>query len=110
MKLITREELKQKIDAEAGIKLVMTMPEWAFQQAHIPTSINIYCLQDALRLLSPDDEIVVYCSHELCPASRAAYRLLKAQGYCNVRRYAGGLTDWATAGYSLANTTRVDRT
>lgn len=101
MKLISREELKQKIDNRANVKLVMTMPEWAFEQAHIPTSINLYRLEDALNTLNPEDEIVVYCSHEVCLASITAYRLLDHHGYGNVRRYAGGLTDWAAAGYPL---------
>lgn len=101
MKLISREELKQKIDGQTDVKLVMTMPEWAFEQAHIPTSINLYRLEDALDTLNLEDEIIVYCSHEVCLASITAYRLLDHHGYGNVRRYAGGLTDWAAAGYPL---------
>lgn len=101
MKLISRQELKEKIDSQADVKLVMTMHERAFAQAHIPSSINIYRLEDALEALNPEDEIVVYCSHEVCLASITAYRLLDHHGYGNVRRYAGGLTDWAAAGYPL---------
>lgn len=102
MHLITREELVQKLQNGDDFKLVMTMHEVAFQQAHIPKSINIFRLEDALARLRPDDDIVVYCTDEACMASAMAYRLLKDHGYQRVRRYAGGLSDWAEAGYPLA--------
>jgi rhodanese-related sulfurtransferase len=103
MHLITREELKQKLENGDSFKLVMTMHEIAFQQAHIPNSINIYRLEDALTLLHPNDDIVIYCSHEVCSASIMAYHLLAENGYQQVRRYAGGLSDWSAAGYPLAD-------
>lgn len=101
MQLITRDELKQKLDSGQPIKLVMTLHETLFRQAHIPTSLNIYQLEDALERLHPEDEIVVYCSDEVCTASIRGYHLLREHGYKNVRRYAGGLVDWANAGYPL---------
>jgi rhodanese-related sulfurtransferase len=101
MQLITRDELKQKMESGQPFKLVMTLHESAYRQAHIPNSINIYRLEDALAILSPEDEIIVYCSDEICIASIKAYHILRQHGYENVRRYAGGLTDWANAGYPL---------
>ena len=99
MNLITREELKTKLDRGDDFKLVMTMGEWAFKMAHIPGSLNISSTEQAEGLISPDDEIVVYCSNVLCAASPAAYRILIANGFKNVRRYAGGISDWQEAGY-----------
>ena len=101
MKLISREELKTKIDRGDDFKLVMTLGEWAFRTSHIPGSINVTSNEQAKALLDPDDDIVVYCSDELCLASQAAYRFLVQIGYKHVRRYAGGLSDWAEAGYPL---------
>jgi len=40
------------------------MGEWAFNMAHIPGSINISSMEQGEGLISPDDEIVVYCSNE----------------------------------------------
>ena len=100
MILITREELKVKIDRGDDFKLVMTMGEWAFNMAHIPGSINISSMEQGQGLISPDDEIVVYCSNELCMASPAAYHFLTSNGFKNVRRYAGGIADWQEAGYA----------
>ena len=101
MKLISREELKEKIDRGDDFKLVMTMGEFAFKAAHIPGSLNISSREQEKGLLSQEDEIVVYCSNEACTASPAAYHNLTSNGFNNVRRYAGGLADWDEAGYPL---------
>ena len=79
----------------------MTLGEWAFKAGHIPGSLNVSRLEEAHRLLKPEDEIVVYCSDVQCIASQAAYKMLVSKGYQNVRRYAGGLADWSAAGYPL---------
>ena len=101
METISREELKAKLDRGDDFKLVMTLAEWAYQMSHIPGSLNITSMPAAQELLKPDDEIVVYCSDEQCLASRAAYMYLTANGYNNVRRYSGGLSEWELAGYPL---------
>jgi rhodanese-related sulfurtransferase len=101
MNLISREELKAKIEREDDFKLVMTLGEWAYHTSHIPGSLNVTSNEQAKALLEPDDDIVVYCSDELCLASQAAYRFLVQIGYKNVRRYAGGLSDWEAAGLPL---------
>ena len=101
METISRDDLKAKIDRGDDFQLVMTLAEWAFQMSHIPGSINVTSMPTAQELLDPDDEIVVYCSDEQCLASRAAYMYLTSNGYKNVRRYAGGLSDWEAAGLPL---------
>jgi rhodanese-related sulfurtransferase len=104
MKTIEREELKAKIDRGDNFKLVMTMNKWAFEASHIPGSLNIYDPDEAFRLLSPDDEIVVYCTNPTCIASIHAYHAFVAVGFKNTRRYSGGLEDWKNAGYPLEGT------
>ena len=101
MELIEREELKTRMDQADEFELVMVLGELAFQGKHIPGSINIHDPMDLLGRLDKEDEIVVYCSDKLCPASIMAYHLLADQGYEHVRRYAGGLSDWEEAGYPL---------
>lgn len=101
MNLISREELKEKLDRGDDFKLVMALGDWAYRAKHIPGSLNISRIEDAGKALNVDDEIVVYCSDEACVASRAAYQILVNRGYKNVRRYAGGLSDWEDAGYPL---------
>ncbi len=101
MNLISREELKEKLDRGDDFKLVMTLGEWGYRAKHIPGSLNIYTAEQGREMLDIDDEIVVYCSNEACVASVSAYNILEHNGYKNVRRYAGGLLDWEDAGYPL---------
>jgi rhodanese-related sulfurtransferase len=101
MNLISREELKEKLDRGDDFKLVMTLGEWGYRAKHIPGSLNIYKPEQVREMLDLDDEIVVYCSNEACGASILAFNILEHDGYKNVRRYAGGLLDWEDAGYPL---------
>ncbi len=101
MNLITREELKEKLDRGDDFKLVCALSEWAYRAKHIPGSLHIDNPAKATDLLDKSDEIVVYCSDVQCPASKYAYHLLTKEGYENVRRYAGGIIDWEDAGYPI---------
>jgi len=101
IKTIEREELKAKLDRGDNVKLVMAMHEWGFNAAHIPGSLHFNTVEDAQQSLDLDDEIVVYCTDPACVASQFAYRWLDEAGYTNVRRYSGGISDWAAAGYEL---------
>jgi 3-mercaptopyruvate sulfurtransferase SseA len=77
------------------------MHEWGFRVAHIPGSMHFNTVEEAREGLDLDDEIVVYCTDPACVASQFAYRWLIESGYTNVRRYEGGVSDWATAGHEL---------
>ncbi len=101
MKLIRRDELKEKLDRGDNFKLVMVLGEWAFSGKHIPGSINISSPEQCRKLLSLEDEIVVYCSGPGCIASIKAFHVLVSDGFKNVRRYAGGLQDWEDAKHPL---------
>ena len=101
MVLIETQELKQKLDREDDFKLVMTLGEWEYRTKHIPGSLRISTMDEAIEALHPHEEIVLYDSGPPCTASRTAYRILKARGYERVRRYAGGLQEWDSVGYAL---------
>jgi rhodanese-related sulfurtransferase len=101
MNLISREELKQKLDRGDKFKLINALGEWAFNAKHIPGSINISKIEDAKKILNPSDEIIIYCSNPSCIASIIEYQHLTHMSYKNVRRYAGGIVDWEEAGYPL---------
>ena len=101
MKEISAEELKAKIDRDDDFRLVMTLGDLAFQGKHIPGSIDLHEPETLLSELNPEDDIVVYCSDRLCPASVMAYHYLEGQSYKKVRRFSGGLAEWETAGYPL---------
>jgi len=101
MDLIYTQELKEKLDGGDDFKFVMTLGEWEYRMTRIPGSMRISTIEEALKTLDPKDEIVLYDSGPPCTASRIACRILKARGYERVRRYAGGLEEWASAGYPL---------
>ena len=101
MDLIDTGELKEKLDRGDDFKLVMTLGEWEFRTSHIPGSLRVSTVSEALEALDPHEEIILYDSGPSCTASRMACRLLKARGYTHVRRYAGGLQEWESTGYPL---------
>ncbi len=101
MNLISREELKKKLDRGDDFKLVMVLGDFHFRAMHILGSLNISTPEQVVGVLHPDDEIVVYCSNTACPASQLAYRQLEAGGYKKISRYAEGLAGWQEASYSL---------
>lgn len=101
MKLISREKLRQKLDEGEEFRLVMVRGEWAYRAKHIPSSLLFDTIEEGLKALDQQDEIVVYCSNPDCVASVAAYRVLTDNGYGDVRRYAGGLEDWQAVSYPL---------
>jgi rhodanese-related sulfurtransferase len=98
---IDAHELKAKLDKGDDFKFVMTLGEWEYRTMHIPGSMRISTIEEALEKLDPKDEIILYDSGPGCPASRMAFRILRARGYERVRRYAGGLEEWAREGYPL---------
>ena len=46
MNLISREELKEKLDRKDKFKLVNALGEWAFEAKRIPGSINVSNIRD----------------------------------------------------------------
>ena len=74
LKTISREELKEKQDRKDNFKLVMTLDEQSFKMAHIPGSINISSMEQAEGVISPDDEIVVYCMMKTARPARPPTR------------------------------------
>jgi rhodanese-related sulfurtransferase len=101
MDTISRKELKEKLEGQEDLKLVMVLGDWAYRAKHIPGSLHLDTLEEASEALEPGDEIVVYDSNPSCVASLQAYKILKYHGYERVRRYVGGLEDWEEAGYPL---------
>jgi rhodanese-related sulfurtransferase len=93
MRLISAQELKEKLDRGDPLKLVNALGDWEYRAEHIPGSLHSSSPEEMLRGLGRDDEIVVHCSNPSCMASVALYQLLERNGYRNVRRFAGGLQE-----------------
>lgn len=101
MRVISKEELKAKIERGDEFRLLMALDRWAYDLAHIPGSLHFETMEEAMAHIDPSEEVVVYCSNYLCPASIQAYRVLEENGYRNLSRFAGGLAEWRAAGYPL---------
>jgi rhodanese-related sulfurtransferase len=99
MRLITRQDLKAKLDNNQDIKLIMAVGPWEFRAKHIPGSLGFPSPRYALYELRSDDEIIIYANNHYRVNTAAAYDALRAHGYRDVRCYAGGLADWEAAGY-----------
>src|SRR5207245_8109955 len=99
MKLISRDELKRKLERKDNFKLVMALGAWEYRAKHIPGSLHFLTPEEAITSLAQDDEIVVYCSSYDCVASVFAYKYLVHHGYMHVRRYAGFILDSEDSGF-----------
>ena len=104
IKTIDRDDLKAKLDRGDDFSLIMIHTRTAFETAHIPGSSHFHPHEQPFSDLpqDKDGDVVVYCTDPACVASQMAYHAMVAEGYTNVRRYAGGLSDWAEAGYEFA--------
>lgn len=102
IQLISRGDLKNKLDRGDDFTLVEVLGEEQFEDFHLPGAINIPGNQ--LREKAPeripdkDREIVVYCASPSCEASPRAAKLLMHMGYTNVKDYAGGKEHWREGG------------
>jgi rhodanese-related sulfurtransferase len=101
VRTIGRDELWEKIQRGDAFRLVMALNEWAFRAKHIPGSEHFNTPEELFASIDPGEEVVVYCTSHDCHASVALYWALLEAGYQKVKRYAGGLTDWESAGLPL---------
>lgn len=106
---VERKELKWKMDRAEPFVLLEILPEEEYRKGHLPGALSVP--PDRVAELVPDlvrdrdAEVVVYCSHSECMASRRAAQELEALGYTNVRAYEGGKRDWIDHALPLENET-----
>lgn len=99
--IVTREELKSKMDRGDDVVLVEALSPQHYASSHLPGAINLpYEFVDEAERVLPDKgaEIVVYCMNPDCLASREEARELEEMGYERVLHYAAGKQDWIRAG------------
>ena len=110
-KLITREELRQRLSSANRPTLVEALPEKYYRDGHLPGALHLPHAEVAERapalLPDRDAEIVVYCASATCQNSHIAAKLLEQRGYARVAVYAGGKQDWTEAGLELEREART---
>ena len=98
---ISREQIKQKLDAKEPITLVEALPDRYYQAGHLPGAINIPHdeIREKAAQLLPDKNalIAVYCASTECQNSRVATQVLVQMGYSNAHEYVEGKQDWQDA-------------
>jgi rhodanese-related sulfurtransferase len=109
---ISRGVLREKIqDREENFTLIEVLPKGEYERAHLPDAINIQL--DDLSVMVPRlvpnlwEDLVVYGSGPDSDASERAARVLVGLGYKDVKRYAGGKTDWIDAGLPVESDERL---
>src|SRR5205085_10942492 len=76
-----------------------------YRAAHVTGAVSIPLdeLEQRLRELPRDREIVAYCRGPYCAFAPEAVRTLREQGY-TARHLSQGLPEWAAAGNGVAST------
>ena len=104
-KLITREELQQRLSSANRPTLVEALPEKYYRDGHLPGALHLPHTEVAALApaVLPDKnaEIIVYCASATCQNSHIAAKLLEQRGYARVSVYAAGKQGWTEAGLSL---------
>jgi rhodanese-related sulfurtransferase len=100
------DELSRKLDADDEFVLVDALAPMIYAHSHLPGAINLPPLGldaeiVARRIPDRDIEIIVYCTSAECDDSVVTAERLRALGYSNVRRYAGGKSEWRDEGLPL---------
>lgn len=99
VRVISADELKAKLDHGDDFRLLNALGDWEFKAKRIPGSEHITTAAQAVGLIDPDEDVVVYCSHAGCHASLKLYRDLVDAGFADVKRFEGGLLAWDDAGF-----------
>lgn len=102
MRRITRDELREKIEAGHLLTLIEALPEKYWQTAHLPGALQMdYTeVKERAHKLLPDKDaqVVVYCASAQCQNSSKAARTLESLGYKDVYEYEEGKEHWVHAG------------
>ena len=107
MRLITREDLRDKLIVGEAVTLIEALPEKYWRDSHLPGALQMdYTeMSEKAHDLLPDKgaTIVVYCASTQCQNSSKAARTLEDLGYTNVREYTQGKQHWLEAGLPVVS-------
>lgn len=95
-----KEESPNNDDEKVGYALVNVLSSEAFDDEHIPGSINIPkgkvgTFEDRF---STDKEIIVYCASTDCDASPAVAEKLADRGFTRIVDFEAGMDGWKRVG------------
>jgi rhodanese-related sulfurtransferase/DNA-binding HxlR family transcriptional regulator len=96
---MSREELLARLEAGEALVVVDVRPSQEYRAAHLAGAVSIPLdeLEQRLRELPRDRQIVAYCRGPYCAFAPEAVRTLRAHGYA-ARHLKDGLPEWVAAG------------
>lgn len=104
MKPISTQELINHINTEK-VTILEILPMAYFKQGHLPGAVQAEVGDIVLMInklgLNSQSPIITYCASETCPNSHQAASVLEANGFMNVKVYAGGKKEWLELGLNL---------
>lgn len=105
---ITREQIKEKLDAKDQVTIIEALPKKYFDAEHLPGALNIPHgeIQAHAPNMLPDKEafIVVYCASTNCRNSKTATDTLQRMGYTNAFEFVEGKQHWLEADFPVEST------
>ena len=98
--------------ADPAVVVIDAQGEGGFERAHVEGAVS-FDLDDVVGqasqvLPSPDTAVVVYCTDERCLGSEFVGTQLVEAGHTDVRRFPGGIAEWAAAGLPVATVVPPD--
>ncbi|MBI4849028.1 MAG: rhodanese-like domain-containing protein [Nitrospirae bacterium] len=99
LECISKEELLKRIDDKAGFVLVDTVGKYDGNRFRIKGAKTIPYPEviDRRKELVPYNEIIIYCKHKDCVASKKVALGLKLLNVKNVKVYEGGIDEWVAS-------------
>lgn len=99
LEAINGDELLARMKAGEPLVVVDVRPVEEYQAAHVAGAVSIPLeeLEQRLRELPHDRDIVAYCRGPYCAFAPEAVRTLRAHGYA-ARHLSDGLPEWVAAG------------
>jgi ArsR family transcriptional regulator len=99
LEAISGDELLARLRSGEPLVVVDVRPSEEYQAAHVAGAISIPLaeLEQRLRELPREREVVAYCRGPYCAFALEAVRTLRGHGY-SARYLSDGLPEWAAAG------------
>ena len=99
MDRISRQSLQEKMTRGEPFALIDVLSADEYESFHLPGAINVPITRsfaENIQRVVPDkqQEVIVYCQNEDCPASPTAARFMEELGYERVLDYAAGRDGW----------------
>jgi rhodanese-related sulfurtransferase len=102
MDAVSAAELRRRL-RDGEVTVLDVRPRAEYEAGHIAgaRSLPLAELEERLRDLPPDGEVVAYCRGPYCVIADEAVAALRAKGY-RARRLAEGFPDWRSRGFPVA--------